>query len=80
MQYVCLRNCVVNDVLWKEGKIYNLPDSMDKHPRNFRLVGEPAPEPLQSTTEPIGDNTCQCGRECKNLAGLKAHQRGHRKD
>ncbi len=44
MQYQCLRNCYVGELLWKEGKVYDLPDAMDKDPKNFRLVGETAEE------------------------------------
>lgn len=39
MDYLCLRNCVVNDRLWKEGKVYTLPSEMKKSPKNFRRVG-----------------------------------------
>ncbi|KKL70866.1 hypothetical protein LCGC14_2100650 [marine sediment metagenome] len=41
-KYVCLRNCFVNVQLWKKDKVYELPDSMDKDPKNFRPVGVPA--------------------------------------
>lgn len=54
MNYICLRNCYVGERLWKEGKVYDLPDSMEIHPKNFRLVGEaPAPEPVTSKSSPI---------------------------
>ena len=39
MKYVCLRNCFVNVQLWKKDKVYDLPDSMEKDPKNFRRVG-----------------------------------------
>ena len=88
MKYLCLRNCVVDDVLWKEGKVYDLPDAMYKYEKNFSPMNhqevkpeeksEPTPEATQSTTSPVKDNTCECGKECKNLAGLRAHQRSHK--
>lgn len=35
-QYLCLRNCYVGEQLWKKDKAYNLPEGMDKDPKNFR--------------------------------------------
>ncbi len=86
MKYLCLRNCVVNDLLWKEGRVYDLPDAMEKHEKNFTLMeqgvipeAEHTLEATESTTSPAKENTCsECGKECKNLAGLKAHQRIHK--
>jgi hypothetical protein len=40
MEYLCLRNCYVGEVLRKGGKVYTLPAEMEKDPKNFRLVGE----------------------------------------
>ena len=85
MDYLCLRNCVVNDRLWKEGKVYNLPVEMEKHPKNFRPMGEapePPPDAPQSTIEPVKSESnplvCkECGKECKSEFGLKAHMRVH---
>ena len=67
-KYICLRNCFVNTVLWKEGRTYELPDAMDKHPKNFRLVGEPEPIPepvIESITEPASTDTPEKPREPK---------------
>ncbi len=50
IEYLCLRNCFVNVMLWKEGRVYTLPAEMEKHPKNFRLVGEPEPVPAVSDT------------------------------
>ncbi len=65
MNYVCLRNCVVNDVLWKEGKVYNLPEAMDKHEKNFRLMRHQddvaTPEDKQSARE-LEDNEYACSK------------------
>lgn len=58
-KYLCLRNCFVNVVLWKEGKVYDLPDEMEKSPKNFRLVGEPAPAPAP---EPAPQPTSEAQR------------------
>ena len=67
-KYVCLRNCVVNDVLWKEGKAYELPEAMEKHPKNFRLVGEPeeAPQPApKAASKVVAPGTPEKSREPK---------------
>ena len=83
MEYLVLRNCVVDDLLWKEGRVYDLPDAMYKDEKNFALMRhqEVAPEATQSTTSPVEENTCsECGKECKNLAGLRAHQRAHKEN
>ena len=79
---------MVSDLLWKEGRVYDLPDAMDKNEKNFAPMSEgvilednaeTAPEATQSTTSPVKGNTCgECGKECKNLAGLRAHQRSHK--
>ena len=45
--YLCLRNCFVGVQLWKAGKVYTLPEEMEKHPKNFRLVGASAAEVAQ---------------------------------
>lgn len=42
MDYMCLRNCYVGEVLRKEGKVYTLPDEMDKDTKNFRPLDIPA--------------------------------------
>ncbi len=52
MKYMCLRNCYVGERLWKEGRVYSLPDSMEKHPKNFRLVGEPEPTVSDAPEQP----------------------------
>ena len=79
MEYVCLRNCYVADRLWKEGKVYDLPDSMEKHPKNFQpLHPEPSPELPQPDSSPL---TCSvCGKECKSALGLASHARSHEKE
>ena len=87
MEYLALRNCVVDDVLWKEGRVYDLPDAMYKYEKNFSKVNhqgvtpEEVSEATESTTSPANGNNCsECGKECKNLAGLKAHERSHKED
>ena len=87
MEYICLRNCFVDGRLWKEGKVYDLPDTMNKYHKNFRPVGEAPESELgapQSTTEPKKEESnplvCkECGRECKSEFGLKSHLRAHKK-
>jgi len=65
MKYVCLRNCVVNDLLWKEGRIYDLPDAMDKHPKNFKCMRHQdevvTPEDKQTARE-LGENKYACSK------------------
>jgi hypothetical protein len=74
MEYKCLRDCFVNSVLWREGNIYNLPDSMHKSPKNFR----PLSEPLQSKSE-AGGFVCEvCGKELKTKLALSGHKRTHK--
>ena len=49
MQYICLRDCYVGEVFWARGTVCELPDDLDKSPKNFQLMeGGSAPE---STTE-----------------------------
>ena len=60
MQYICLRSCYVGEVLRKGGRVYTLPEAMEKHPKNFRPVGEPEPIPkpaIESITEPLATDT-----------------------
>ncbi len=58
----------MNAVLWKEGRTYELPDAMEKSPKNFQLIGGEAEGPVCP----------ECGRECKSEFGLRAHMRKHR--
>jgi len=44
VEYLCLRNCFVGVRLWKAGRVYILPEEMEKDPKNFRKVGEPVIE------------------------------------
>ncbi len=37
MKYLCLRNCAV-DRYYEKDRVYNLPDTMVKHPKNFACV------------------------------------------
>ncbi len=39
MEYAVLRDCWVGERLYKKGELYELPDEVDKDPRNFREVG-----------------------------------------
>jgi hypothetical protein len=42
----------------------------------FKLHGEKAvPFDIPEADPVVDPNTCTCGKVCKNLAGLKAHQR-----
>ncbi len=85
MDYECLRNCYIGERLWKEGRVYTLPVDMEKHPKNFRPVGQaPEPEVPQSVPEPKEKETnplvCKvCNRECKSDLGLISHNRVHKK-
>ena len=38
MKYKCIRTCFVASRLWEEGKIYELPNNINKHPKNFQPV------------------------------------------
>jgi hypothetical protein len=82
MKYQCLRDCFVNSRLWREGQVYNLPDTMEKSPKNFKPVQvanepevPPAPEAPardqpapESPVEqtPIPEGQYWCGK-CKTL-------------
>lgn len=76
MQYICLRDCFVNDRLHSKGEVYELPDDFPKSEKNFKLLSG-APE---STTDPTeGSLACQvCGRGCKGEFGLQSHMRTHK--
>lgn len=40
MEYLCLRNCyTTEDKYYRGGETYDLPDDMEKSPKNFQLVG-----------------------------------------
>lgn len=55
MKYVCLRNCLVRDVLWKESKVYELPDDFPKDPKNFRPQDVPAELHVEVTEDALND-------------------------
>lgn len=57
MKYKCLRNCFVNSVYWREGEIYNLPESMEKYEKNFKMMGEPLPETKLTSIPVTSDDT-----------------------
>ena len=59
MQYLCLRDCYVNDRFWQKGEAYELPDEMEKSEKNFKLV---EPQPI---TEPVTTETPEKPRELK---------------
>jgi len=86
MKYKCLRTCYVNDRLWKGGETYNLPDTMEKHPKNFEpLEGEIVKEkdylikPVVEEQEEEIFKCAECGKECKTKASLSNHVKTHRK-
>jgi len=49
MKHICLRDCYVNDRFWRRGETYELPEAMEKSPKNFSPVAEPAPAPVPKT-------------------------------
>jgi len=76
MNYICLRDCYVGDRFRRQGEIYDLPDDMEKSPKNFRLVGEPEPEstpeaPPEPKPEPVKPDVIPKGQfwctKCKAL-------------
>ena len=70
MNYECLRNCYIGERLWKEGKVYELPADIEKHPKNFRPVGQAPelevpqsiPEPREKETKPVRPGTILSGQ------------------
>ena len=72
MKYKCLRVCYVNDVLWQEGKIYDLPDSMVKSPKNFVSLEEQIEEKKKE-----GFICNACGKEFPIKVALAGHMRSH---
>ncbi len=58
MKYRVLRNCYTGDRYYQEGNVYDLPDSVEKNPKNFQLVGEipnkVVPTPSSAATEAQG--------------------------
>ncbi len=65
MEYKCLRNCFVDVRLWKEGRVYELPEAMEKDSKNFALMRhqelEPTPEDKQSARE-LRKNEYACAK------------------
>jgi hypothetical protein len=65
MKYLVLRNCVVDDRLFKEGRVYDLPDAMYKNEKNFSLMRhqdmQPTPEDKQAARE-LGENMYACAK------------------
>ncbi len=55
MKYVCLRNCFVNVQLWKKDKTYELPEAMEKDPKNFRPVDVPAELHEEATEDDLNE-------------------------
>lgn len=62
MKYLCLRKCYVGDYLYEKGEVYDLPDSLEKSPKNFQslekkaepAISEVATEEKQTEDEQIG--------------------------
>ena len=62
-KYLCLRDCFVGDRYFAKDTVWDLPDNLEKSPKNFQLVGdntvkepEPTPAPLSEVTgalEPV---------------------------
>ena len=45
MQYLVLRTCYRQERLYKEGKVWELPEEFaGKHPKDFRAIGQTAEE------------------------------------
>jgi hypothetical protein len=40
--YVTLRDCFVGDRYYHQGQVYDLPESLEKSPKNFRAIDEAA--------------------------------------
>ena len=51
MRYLVLRTCFVNDRLWREGDVYELPENMHKSPKNFKPIDVPQVVAVTATTE-----------------------------
>ena len=52
MQYKVLRDCYVNDRLWFAGSTVELPDDMEKSPKNFEPVGAKTQKADKHNDEP----------------------------
>lgn len=77
-KYLVLRNCFTEECRYfKKGEVVELPESMYKYEKNFRLVDRSMTEP---PPEPKNELVCQvCGKECKSKFGLQSHIRVHNK-
>ena len=52
MKYLCLRDCFVGGIYWVKGKVYELPDELEKSPKNFKALEEAKTEEPVKTSEP----------------------------
>lgn len=78
--WLCLRDCFVYDRFHYEGKVYDLPDRIEKSPKNFRLVGE-APTLLPAPQSPVKTYQCpKCGKVLSTALALSGHSRSHKKE
>lgn len=55
MNYLCLRNCYVQDRLHYKGEVYELPDGFPIYEKNFKPVEGQEPEPTPPADEPVVD-------------------------
>ncbi len=79
MKYLCLRDCFVNSVLWREGKTYELPDKMGKSPKNFKPT-DGAEEEIPPTIAAVSAFICpHCRKQLKTKLALAGHMRTHNK-
>lgn len=55
MLYRCLRDCYVGDMLWHQGKTYELPDDMVKSEKNFQPIEQPVEVEPEQVIQPVSD-------------------------
>jgi hypothetical protein len=90
-KYIALRDCFDRDRYHNVGQVYEIPDGVKVHPKNFKLVDTPMPTtdnapppvvaevpPAEQVVEPPKYVCSVCGKVVSTAGALNGHSRSHK--